>query len=159
MGALLPLIFPNLGKISSQIAKFLDRDLPKLASDSQICGQRFDNFGASNSQIRGHHLSGASRGLRPECVQWVSSCLVEGTWCTELRSGGLQSPNFLLRNSHHYPFFRCLQSFYRKEVKTSLGRWSTRIIITEGPKLSMYKFWFLLSLRYSSNLMRDVALQ
>ena len=68
MGALLLLIFPNLGKISSQIAKFLDRDLPKLASDSQICGQRFDDFGASNSQIRGHHLSGASRGLQRQMI-------------------------------------------------------------------------------------------
>ena len=34
-----------------------------LPSNTQIFGHRFDDFWASNTQIRGQHLLGASRGL------------------------------------------------------------------------------------------------
>ena len=34
-----------------------------MPSNTQIYGHRFDDFWASNTQICGHHPSGASRGL------------------------------------------------------------------------------------------------
>jgi len=66
----------TLDTFMPQIPKFSDTGPPKVSSNTHICicGHRFDNFGASNTQISRHHPPGAGAYTFPKIPTPASLC-------------------------------------------------------------------------------------